>query len=446
MKIFCRVALVVCVCFIADSARATDHVVLISVDGFRPDFYLDREWPAPAIQSMASEGVQAERVRSVFPSVTYPSHTTMVTGVQPAKHGILFNLPFEPEGQTGRWYWESDAIQVPTIFSALRAAGMKTAAVSWPVTVGAPIDWFVPEVWSLDAGGDRLAPMKSGTKPDGLWDEIQREATGKLDVNTYSADYMARDLKTGAAAAYILQTYRPALLALHLIATDHFQHQDGRDSALTRRALATADAAIGTVIEGAQRAGIYERTAFIITGDHGFVNIHTSLAPNVWLKKAGLHDGENWRARFHTAGGAAFLRLNDPNDREAADIARDAIEKLPQRYQDLFRIVDREELTQLGADPHAAFALTASLGVAFSARVDGEAMSRTTGGTHGYHPEAFPEIATGFVGFGPGFHKGVTIHEMGLEDIAPTIAHLLGVPFDSADGIRPYGAMIDATK
>lgn len=428
--------------FLAATAVAqTDHVVLVSVDGFRPDFYLDPTWPAPTIQFMAENGAKAERVRSVFPSVTYPSHTTMITGVQPGKHGVYFNEPFEPEGQTGRWYWEASAIQVPTLWDAMKSANRKTAAVSWPVTVGAPIDWFIPEVWSLERDGDRLAPMRDGTRPQDLWQELEREATGALNAQTYSADYMARDLKTGAAAAYLLETNKPALLALHLIGTDHFQHEIGREGAIPRRALGTADAAINAVMEGAKRGGILERTAFIITGDHGFVDIHTSLAPNVWLTEAGLLGGDPWRARFHTTGGAAFLRLNDPDDAQAVDRVRSILDKQPPRIRQLFRVLDRDALDAAGADPEAPLALAASLGITFSSRAEGDIRSQTSGGTHGYFPTDFPEIHTGFVGYGPGFRSGVIVHEMGLDDIAPIIAELLDVKFDTADGVAPLGIL-----
>ena len=101
-----------------EPARLSDHVVLISIDGFRPDFYLDKTWPAPTIQQFAAEGVHALGARGVFPSVTYPSHTTLITGALPIRHGIYYNSPFEPGGQTGRWYWEESLIQSETLWDA----------------------------------------------------------------------------------------------------------------------------------------------------------------------------------------------------------------------------------------------------------------------------------------------------------------------------------------
>ena len=173
-----------------DAQPRADHVVLVSVDGFRPDFYLPGStWPAPNMQQMARDGAHAEGVRGVFPTVTYPSHTTIVTGALPARHGIHYNRPFEPEGQTGEWYWFEASIQVDTLWDAVRAAGKQSAAISWPVTVGAPVDRLVPETYSLEPGSDRLAPMREGTTP-GLWQELEREATGQLNLRNYSSAYI----------------------------------------------------------------------------------------------------------------------------------------------------------------------------------------------------------------------------------------------------------------
>lgn len=95
--------------------QKTKHVVLISIDGFRPEFYKDTLWPAPNLQFMKCQGVYADSVRSVFPSVTYAAHSTIITGALPGKHGIINNAPFEPEGESGAWYWYEDAIKVRTI-------------------------------------------------------------------------------------------------------------------------------------------------------------------------------------------------------------------------------------------------------------------------------------------------------------------------------------------
>jgi hypothetical protein len=426
--------------------RAT-HVVIISVDGFRPDFYLDERWPAPTIQQMAREGAHARGVRSVFPSVTYPSHTTIVTGALPARHGIVYNMPFEGLNPTGRWYWDASAIKLPTLWDAVRAAGGKSAAVSWPVTVGAAIDWNIPEVFSVERLADPLQPMREASRPRGLFEEVEREATGHLTAELYGGNWLARDDRSGAMAAYLLERYRPTLLLLHVFGTDHWQHEEGRDGPHVRRAVAAVDRAVGQVLDAAERAGIRDSTAIIVTGDHGFVDVDLQVRPNVWLVRAGLApagDGP-WRALFHPSGAAAFLHLRDPADRDAVARARAALDALPPGERRLFRVLDRAALDAAGADPAAALALAPVPGVSFSPARDGNAVSPGTGGTHGYFPD-FDDIRTGFVGWGAGFRPGAVASTMGLEDVAPIVAELLGLRFQAPDGVLHPGLLSAAPR
>lgn len=438
------VPLLVCALIVASAAAAlaqgtsrSDHVVLVSVDGFRPDFYRDANWPAPTIQQMAREGVQARGVRGVFPTFTYPSHTTLVTGALPARHGIYYNSPFEPAGQTGRWYWEESAIEVPTLWDAVTASGRASASILWPVTVGALIEYNIPEFWSLEGGYGGVEPLRRHDVPDGLLEELEREATGALSTDRVSADYITRDTISAMQASYLLETYKPALLTVHLLGVDHFQHDDGRDSPRVRQALAAIDTAIREMVSGARRAGILERTAFVITGDHGFVDIHSTLAPNVWLVEAGLMDAAkdrgDWRAAFHTNGGSAFLHLRDPGDAATLRRVREIIDNLPHAQRRWFRVVERAELDLIGADPNVPFALAMAPGVRTSSSGRGEVLRSGRGGTHGFFPD-FADIQTGFVAWGAGIRSGVVIEQLNLEDVAPTIATLLGLDFVAPDG------------
>lgn len=429
------------------AARApAEHVVLVSVDGLRPEFYLDPRWPAPNLREMAREGAHAEHVTSVFPTVTYPAHTTMITGALPARHGIHYNTPFEPEGQTGRWYWEEETVRVPTLWDAVREAGGRTASVGWPVSLGAPVDRLLPEIWPLDPEADPIEPIRRGARPPGLVEELEREATGRLTARNFTIDHLTRDDRAGAAAAYLFERYRPALLTLHLIETDHFQHLEGREGPTVPRAVAAADRAIGQVREAVERAGLLERTAFVITGDHGFVDVHTLLAPNAWLAEAGFledtRDRGDWRAAFHTAGGSAFLHLREPGDRAATEATRRALEALPAPVRRLFRVVERDELDRLGVDPAAALALSAAPGVAFSARADPPAIEGREGATHGHHPE-LPEMHTGLVAWGAGVRPGAVSPRMGLVDVAPLVAALLGLELEAPDGVLLPGLLAE---
>lgn len=413
--------------------QPSQHVVLISIDGFRPDFYLDPSWPAPNLQEMASQGARAEGVTGVFPSVTYPSHTTIVTGRTPAAHGIYYNSPFESGGQTGRWYWETEKIKVPTLWDAVRKAGMKSASFIWPVSVGAPIDYNLPEFWSLEEGFGRIEPMRNEENPKGLLAELEEQVLGKLNERTFNGDYLNREDRIGEMAGYVLETYKPNLITLHLIATDHFQHVEGREGPMVRKSLAATDRAIGKIIEAAERAGILDQTTFIVTGDHGFVNIHSSLSPNVWLVDAGLMENRpdrgNWKATFHTSGASAFLHLKDPKDQKTLDQVKSILDNLPENHKKLFRVVSKEELAQIGADPNAALALAPIRGVSFSPSSQGALLKPAKGGTHGFFPD-FDEIETGFIAWGAGIQSNVEIQEMSLVDVAAVVDYLLNLKMD----------------
>tara|TARA_R110002096_G_scaffold251879_1_gene444811 strand:+ start:1431 stop:2780 length:1350 start_codon:yes stop_codon:yes gene_type:complete len=433
-------------CVIGQEKAKSEHVILISVDGFRPNFYQEMKWPAPNLKMMAKKGVSSDGVRGIYPSVTYPSHTTLITGAFPATHGIYYNSPFEDKGQTGRWYWESNLIQTETLWDAVRKSNKKSASLIWPVSVGAAVDYNIPEVWTLDKSYGRIQPMRDNQTPKGLLEEMETEVLGKVNLKTFNGDYLNREDRTGEMAAYILGKYKPNLMTIHLIATDHFQHEQGRDGQKVHTAIAAVDRAIGKILEAAEQANILEKTTFIITGDHGFVDIHSAINPNIWLVEESLMEAKenrgNWKATFHTQGASAFLHLKDKNDKKTLAKVREKLESLPNSIKKLFRIVEKEELINIGADPNAFLALNPVLGMAMSGSNSGKILSKRNGGTHGYFPD-FHQIETGFVAWGAGISNGKIISKMGLEDVAPIIAKLLDLEFNAVDGILYPGILKD---
>ncbi|MDQ7949845.1 MAG: ectonucleotide pyrophosphatase/phosphodiesterase [Pedobacter sp.] len=428
-----------------------NHVVLISVDGFRPEFYLDPQWAMVNVRQGMQKGAYAAGVRGSFPTVTYPSHTTIVSGVLPAKHGIYYNTPVEPLGITGKWFWYYKDIKVPTIWTAAKAAGLTTAGVSWPVTVGAPIDYNLPEYVILPKDKsekkDEVKAIYLESNPKALFQEVQDYAIGKFETYGATLDYYSSDQNKARMAAYILKRYKPSFLAIHIALTDHFEHEQGRDGDKVRSAVAGADVAIKTLIDAAEMAGIAKNTTFIITGDHGFVDIHTQFRPNVLLAQVGLYDDANkanWKAYFQQSGGSSFLHLRDPNDTKSLEKIKIAFANLPDGIKRMFRILDKEAIAKAQGDPNAAMALAANMGFSFGAAATGELLAPVSGGTHGYLPTDFKEIQTGFVAFGKGIKKGTVLPLIGQEDIAPLIARLLGLTL-STDGIL-YPGLLEEKK
>jgi predicted AlkP superfamily pyrophosphatase or phosphodiesterase len=430
-------------------AQQAKHVILISIDGFRPDFYRESSWPTPTIQFLAENGVSADLVRGVYPSVTYPSHTTIITGAYPAQHGIYYNSPFEPEGYTGKWYWYEKDIKTDNLWRAVDRKGLVSANLFWPVSVGVPADYSIPEFWDPGNYDGFYDFIKKHDVPEDLIEQVELNATGVLNASTFNGDYLNREARTAYMAAYLIENYMPNFLAVHLIGTDHFQHEEGRDGLKVRQSLVAVDYAVNEIMEACDRAGILEQTAFIVTGDHGFVNINTVISPNRWLVDAGLMEDQpdrgDWKATFHTTGASAFLYLRDPEDLKTLERVEKILEELPSSTRKLFTVLDRTALENIGASPEAALALDPIQGVNFTAKVLEKDIAAADGGTHGYRM-MFPDIHTGFIGYGAGFRSNVQTKIIGLEDIAPIISALLELDFTAPEGVLFPGLLIESDK
>jgi len=432
---------------VAGYTQPVKHVVIISIDGFRPDFYRDPSWGAVNMQQMAQGGISADGVNSVFPTLTFPNHTTIITGARPANHGIFFNAPFVPdqEEESDEWHWYAKDIKTKTLWGAAREAGQLTASVNWPVSAGAPVDYNIPVI--KGKGQTQLAVTAANSTPAGILDTVQLYATGKfdrIDFNT-NADYLVMDENVARIAGYFMRRYKPNLLTLRLSCVDHFEHIEGRSGKLVSRAVSGADRAIRTVIESVERAGLTDSTLIIVTGDHGFVDFQSQLTPNNWLAEAGLirdlKTGD-WKARFNCSGGSAFLYLKDPHDLKTKKKVMALLAARPEMKEKLFKIIDRAKLDSVKADPGAALAIGTVSGYRFSNSLKLIKGKTSTKGTHGYFPD-FQQIQTGFIACGPGLKQGMKIPVMGLEDIAPIVSRVLGLDFNSRDGHLPAGIFMD---
>jgi predicted AlkP superfamily pyrophosphatase or phosphodiesterase len=420
------------------------HVILISIDGLHPDMYLDKSWPTPNLQYLMKKGTYADYCLSVFPAYTHPSHAAMETGALPARSGIAYNQPINSNGE---WNWYYNEIKAPTIWEALKNKGLTTAAIMWPNTVDGPINYNLSEIWGVDHPDDRATIVRKHAIPKGIYEEIEKNATGKLDSTNMNDSYFSLDENAGRMAAYIFKTYKPNFLALHFACVDGKEHDDGRDADSVRLAIESNDRAIGEVMQAVEQSGLKDSTAVIIVGDHGFSTIHQVMRPNMLIKDV--------KAKFIAAGGSCFLyRYANTAQSDEASIIKavsDSLNKLPKDKRRLFRIIDRKELDQMGADRGAILALAAVPGTVFSSSTragktknngpgtliqqnpyDG-LITPTTGGHHGYDP-AIPDMWTGFIAYGAGINPHGHIKEMAVVNIAPLIAKLLAIDFQTPDG------------
>jgi predicted AlkP superfamily pyrophosphatase or phosphodiesterase len=411
----------------------------VTVDGLLPDAYLHPDahgLRVPTLRRLVAHGAVSDGALSVFPTVTYPSHTTMTTGVVPGKHGIVANRTFDPlDGDLEGWRWYAEDIQRDPIWRVTERAGYPTALVNWPVSVGARVTWLAPEYWrARDENDPKL--LRALSTP-GLLESVAREHPGFW---SRYASPNAEDEALMDVATYLLREDRPVLLQLHLVEVDAAQHHDGVWSAAALAAIEGDDRQLGRLFDLLAETGLARDTDVIVASDHGFMNVGTSVRPGVVLREAGLVtvDGAgktlDWKATVLTNGGQAYVYVKDPADMATRKAVQDLFAaRLGQPGSGIGRAYSPDEIRAAGGDPAAALALEASPGFQLAPGYTGEyAAPSKYVATHGFDPNR-PEMKASLLLLGPNVPHG-TIRDAHLADIAPTIAAWLGLSMGAVDG------------
>lgn len=377
---------------------AAQPLVVISVDGLDNRYLVNADQMGlkiPHLRRMMREGQVSRGVIGVVPTVTWPSHTTIITGVDPVVHGILGNQ--KPKSEGGDYYWDASLIHVRTLLQAMHEAGKTTAAITWPVTVNAPVDWNLPEYFRRRQGGSMdLRSIESKSNPPDLVSKISAE------YPSFAQEWMDDRTRT-LAALYLVKHARPDLLLVHLVDLDSEEHENAPFTRETNAVLERTDELIGEV-ERALPAGY----ALAVVSDHGFEQVNTlvnlkAVAPNV----------------------IAFGGIAIAPDEAAAESLR-KFRKDP-RYG-IGREIPKEELARfpsaLLSKPAAVF--ESAEGVMFFPGKDGQIFSKPTEiGNHGHWPQRYRAV---YVLWGPGIaHEALP--EFSMKEIAGRLAKVAGVKF-----------------
>jgi len=418
---------------------AIPHVIIVSVDGLMPATYVSPDahgLKIPTLREMVRGGAWSEGARSVFPTLTYPAHTSIATGTNPATHGIVSNLAWDPVGKNNHgWRWYTEDIRAPTLWDAARARALSTALVSWPVTVGAHATVLVPEIWRSGAEDD--VKLVRALATPGVLDAVEKR------FPTFRAGYAPPNVKDESLtdiAVHLIESLRPNLLMLHIYQVDHDQHTDGPFSAKAIATVENADRQIARVIAAAKNAGIWNETVLVVVSDHGFAPISQSVRPGVLLAQKGLvtlgpqNRIAEWKASVATNGAHAYVYLKDPKDAETGKALLEIFLPLAGKANSgIRRAYKQEEIRQKGGDPSAYLALEGAEGFAIAEGYSGDYISPSPlAGTHGYDPER-PEMLASLLVYGPSIAPG-KIERARLIDVAPTVARWLGLELDKAEG------------
>jgi predicted AlkP superfamily pyrophosphatase or phosphodiesterase len=419
--------------------KSSPLLVMISIDGLRPDYVTAADAhgaKVPNLRRFMKEGAYAEGVTGVVPTVTYPSHTTLVTGVWPATHGIWGNTTFDPLQKNFQgWYWYSEDIRVATLWDAAAQAGRSTASIQWPVTVGAKITWNIPEFWRAGTPDD--AKLLRAVSTHGLLEE----AAGEIGEYHGGIDASAEgDEVRGKYAVWLLEKKRPGLLTLHLTALDHIEHETGTFSAEDIATIERLDGIIGKVREATEHVAPGHAIVAVVS-DHGFANYDQQLNLLVAFREAKLFTVDekgkitDWRAMPWETGGSAAIVLKDAQDKVTLAEVRELLAKLAaDPANGIDRVLEAEELHKRGGYPDASFFVSLKPGWRTGASLMGPVVAKVKpGGTHGEMPDV-PELRAAFFVVGPGIPAGRDLGVIDMRDVAPTLAKEAGLTLAGAEG------------
>jgi arylsulfatase A-like enzyme len=381
--------------FLAGSLQAAQPLVVISVDGLDNRYLAQADkfgLKIPTLRKLMREGQYSQGVIGVVPTITWPSHTTIITGVDPVIHGILGN--WRPPGEK---YLDYSQIKVPTLIGAAKKAGLAVAAITWPVTVNAPVDWNLPEFFAARRGSAMdLRSIEGKSNPPDLVKKIA------ADNPSFAQEWMDDRIRT-IAAIWILQHEKPRLMLLHLVDLDSEEHDNAPFSRESLATLEHTDELIGKIV-----AALQPGTAVAIVSDHGFervdriVNVK-SVIPDV------MQMGSLLIAPDEKTAAAVRELSKDPKYGIGREISKAEFARFP---------------SSLNQNPSAVF--DSAEGVMFGNTKPGELTAKPVEiGNHGHWPMRYRSI---YVLWGSGIGHQV-LPEFSIKEIAGRLAAVLGIQF-----------------
>lgn len=388
-------------------ARPTP-VILISIDGFRPD-YIDRG-DTPTLAALAADGVRAKAMKPAFPTLTFPNHYTLVTGLYPDHHGIVNNRMVDPKTGAAFVYKDPKTIANPSwwggepIWVSVEKQGLHSATMFWPGSDVA-IDGVRPSHWRR---------FDAHFTPDQRVDEVLRW----IDL-------------PGAE--------RPVFYTLYFEQVDHAGHGHGPGSPEVDAALREVDAALARLVDGLERRGLFDRVNLVIVSDHGMTATardHVIYLDDL-LRGAGLGDDAADVVNYGILAG-----LDPRNDEDAA---LEHLLLVPHDHMRCWKKTGVPARLHYGTNPRIpALLCLADDGWVISSHGRMTKNRHFSLGEHGYDNDD-PKMRALFVAHGPAFRHGLVVPEFDNLDVYPLLTRLLdirpapndGDPAATADMLAP---------
>jgi predicted AlkP superfamily pyrophosphatase or phosphodiesterase len=381
-------------------------------------------------------------MRSVYPTLTYPAHASIITGVYPESHGIFHNEILDAGNPIPDWYWYRRDLRAETIIDVAKKAGYSTCCVGWPVMGGCPnTDYLVPEIWPKTETEDPRSLLLNWGSAN-VQDIIERHYHKMRTIHQPFLDFMM----TGCAVD-IIRKFRPDVTFMHLAHLDHARHENGLFGPMVEQALVLSDDFLGRLMEAAADAGIREETNFVVSSDHGHLPVKWLFNPNVLLAQKGLITVDSsgavrdWKAWCNSAALSCHVVMKDPSDGETRRLLEDLLyEMRATREYGVESVFTKEEAQN---EWHLAgnFEYVLEGGRAFSFGNDctGPVLAKPdksdykfSVASHGHLPHKGAQPV--FMMTGPVVKENAVIPRQRIIDEAPTFARILGFTLPQAQG------------
>ena len=404
----------------------------------------------PNFARIMAKRAEVDKVCTVYPSMTYPAHTAILTGCLPGKNGIYVNSKIKPfKDAYVHWPLESRNVRVENLFAAAKRAGCTTASVFWPITACDPnIDhvineyfFYLPDEDIVETfrrqGSDEVALQAVRENLPRFRKSKRAKGCGPNLTNTMDDFIMG-------CTCWLLRNAKPDVLALHNCYIDSTRHYYGAFAPEVYKALDQMDVWLGEVLQAMEDAGCYEDVNFIILSDHGQMDFDRYTRLNVLLQRGGFidiaPDGSvyDWRA-FCKGGMSAPVFLSDPNYEPLKKAVHEYLLELAKDPQwgieQVFTVEETKEI--YGTYGTFSFMVEGDGHTTFTDDWHGECSVPVEAiegyrAKHGYRPEKGPQPI--FLASGPAFKPGAVVAHAHVTDEAPTLAAVLGQTLPQADG------------
>ena len=388
-------AVLICGC-VAHAPKPRDRgyapLVLISIDGYRADYF--GRGLSPNLSALAADGVRAEALKPAFPTLTFPNHYTIVTGLYPDHHGIVANrmvdpnsgkrfIHSDPDLRVDPMWWNGEPLWV-----GVERRGKHAATMFWP-GADAAIDGVRPEYWK---------PFDHSVSPGARVDQV----LAWLDLPAQQ---------------------RPDFVALYFEQVDAAGHDYGPDSPELAAAMREVDAALGRLREGLRRRALQDSANVVVVSDHGMANVddaHTvlldqSIDPNA----------------IDLVASTVMAEINPVRGREA-DVQRALL--APHEHFQCWRKTQMPARWHYGENPRVpAIVCVAASGWMIDTQANRERNHHAVHGEHGYDNDD-PKMRALFVAHGPAFRRGLVVPEFDNVDVYPLLTRILHIDPAPNDG------------